>query len=215
MPLPEEIRLTEIDDTNIGLHPRLTPADKCLFLFEYTSGERYDFSATNNLVGNIKKKPGQKGGFYKDQDIAKCSTYLRQSLNAKWLSLATLVPVPPSKVVGDPLYDPRMERICRGIAPNLDVRCLVRQTISTIAAHEAGAHRPSVEEVFATYEFDESVADPAPKVIGVFDDVLTAGTHFRAMELKLHQRWPNVPIFGIFIARRVFPTVAADEWPDL
>lgn len=42
------IRFTENDETNIDIHPRLTAEDKCLFLFKYTSGKRYDFSATNN-----------------------------------------------------------------------------------------------------------------------------------------------------------------------
>lgn len=215
MRLPEELRLTEIDDTNIALHARLAPADKCLFLFEYTSGERYDFSATNSLISNIKKKPGQKGAYYKDQAIAKCVGYLRATLNSDWLATATLVPVPPSKVVSDPFHDPRMERICRGIAPGLDVRCIVRQIASTIAAHEAGAHRPTVEEVLANYAIDESQVVPAPKVLGIVDDVLTAGTHFRAMEIKLHERWPGIPVFGIFVARRVFPTSDFDEWPEL
>lgn len=213
--MPEEIRLTEIDETIIALHARLTSTDKCLFLFEYTSGQRYDFSLTNNLISNIKKKPGQKGSYYKDQAIVTCSRYLRRTLNPEWLKSATLVPVPPSKATNDPLYDPRMERICQGILPGLDVRSIVKQTVSTTAAHEAGAHRPTVEEVLANYTIDETLTNPAPKIIGIMDDVLTAGTHFRAMEIKLHERWPEIPVFGIFIARRVFPAVEFDDWPDL
>ena len=129
------IRFTEIDETNIGIHPRLTTEDKCFFLFEYTSGKRYDFSATNNLISTLKRKPGAKGQYYKDQAIARCATFLREALNPDWLATATLVPAPPSKAVQDPAYDNRMERICRLMGNGLDVRCLVRQTCSTVAAH--------------------------------------------------------------------------------
>ena len=205
--LPDGIRLTAIDASNIGLHARLTADDRCYFLFEYTSGQGYDFSATNNLISNLKKKPGAKGQYYKDRAISSCAAVLRQTLNPDWLAGATLVPVPPSKAAGHPDHDDRMERICRAIRPGLDVRPLVRQTESTAAAHEAGAgERPSVDDLLAIYAVDEALVEPAPAVIGIFDDVLTAGTHYRAMEITLRNRFPGVPIFGFFIARRVFAT---------
>lgn len=138
---------------------------------------------------------------------------LRQTLNPNWLAEATLVPVPPSKAEGHPDHDRRMERICRAIQPDLDVRLLVRQTVSTAAAHEAGlGGRPSVEDLLAIYQVDEGLTAPAPTTIGIFDDVLTADTHYRAMEITLRNRFPNIPIFGFFIARRVFPTSTFDEW---
>jgi hypothetical protein len=46
--------------------------------------------------------------------------------------------------------------------------------------------------------------------MAILDDVLTAGTHFRAMSIVLSQRFPGVPIVGLFIARRVFPPAALD-----
>ncbi len=198
----------------MDIHARLTRNDKCLFLFEYTSNQRFDFSATNNLISNIKKKPGQKGQWYKDRAINDCSSYLRSTLNESWLNEATLVPIPPSKQADDPLYDPRMERIANGIRPGLDVRSIVKTRASMIASHEAGAERPTVEAVLANYVIDEALTVPPPRSIGVLDDVLTAGTHFRAMEMKLHERWPDVPVFGIFIARRVFPATDPGDWPD-
>ena len=209
------IRFTEIDETNIGIHPRLTTEDKCFFLFEYTSGKRYDFSATNNLISTLKRKPGAKGQYYKDQAIARCATFLREAQNPDWLATATLVPAPPSKAVQDPAYDNRMERICRLMGNGLDVRCLVRQTCSTVAAHEANSGcRPSVEDLLAVYEIDETKAAPQPQRIGIVDDVLTAGTHFRALEIKLHERFPDMPIVGLFIARRVFPEIEFPNFDD-
>src|SRR5258708_22843944 len=43
-------------------------------------------------------------------------------------------------------------------------------------------HRPSVEELLAAYEIDQGLVNPRPRWIGVFDDVLTAGTHFSSDE---------------------------------
>jgi len=210
--LVEPIRLTEIDASNIDLHARLHAGDTCLFLFEYTSGQGYAFSATNDLISNLKKKPGQRGQSYKNQAIARCAANLREALNADWLAQATLVPVPPSKATDHPEYDNRMERICLGIRAGLDVRAIVRQTQSTAAAHEVAiGDRPSVDDLLAVYEIDETKTTPAPQSIAIVDDVLTAGTHYRAMQIALSNRFPGVPIFGIFIARRVFATPDFEE----
>lgn len=203
------VRLSKIDDSNRADHTRLTDGDQCLYLFEYTSGKGYSFSATNGLISNLKKKPslrGRPGYQYKQQAINKCAAALGGTLNPAWLDEATLVPVPGSKMLGHPDYDDRVERMCRGIRANIDVRSLVRQTSSTEASHEAGAgNRVTVEQLLAVYKIDEALARQPPRSIGIIDDVLTAGTHFRAMDDLLPRRFPNVPIVGIFVARRVFP----------
>jgi hypothetical protein len=54
------------------------------------------------------------------------------------------------------------------------------------------------------YGIDEAKAAPAPQAIAVVDDVLTNGTHFRAMKAILKDRFPGVSVVGMFIARRVF-----------
>lgn len=78
----------------------------------------------------------------------------------------------------------------------------------------AAGERPGVEDLLAIYAIDEALAQPAPAVIGIFDDALTAGTHYRAMETALRNRFPGVPIFGFFIARRVFATADFEDWPQ-
>ena len=213
MRLADPLRLTKIDDSNRDIHPRLTPDDQCFFLFEYTSGKRWDFSSTNGLISTLKRKPDQKGQYYKNQAIQRCGAYFRATMNPNWLQSGTLVPVPPSRATDHPDFDNRMERICRGIQPGLDIRPLVIQRHSTVAAHERGdAPRPSVEDLLEIYEINEDVSEPVPVSIAIVDDVLTAGTHYRAMQIKLNERFPGIPIFGIFIARRVFPEIEGDEW---
>ena len=208
--MADSIRLCLIDDSNRDDHYRLTADDKCYYLFEYTSRRDYSFSSTNNLISNLKKKPsqaGQPGFFYKARAIAGCGQWLRSTLNPEWLDIATLVPVPGSKAAGHPDHDDRIEKICRLVRdPPPDVRNLVIQTRSINASHEVGqGARVSVEELLDVYRVDEACAQPLPRAIGIVDDVLTAGTHYRAMHTVLSQRFPGTPIVGIFVARRVFP----------
>ncbi|WP_202615452.1 hypothetical protein [Rhizobium deserti] len=209
-----ELLLTQIDETTRPDHTRLLATDKCYYLFEYTSRKGYDFSATNNLISNLKKKPSTAGTAsykYKGRAINECTSSLREVLNKKWLATGTLVPVPCSKAVGHPDYDDRIERICRGISAEADVRKLIIQTASTAASHEVGeGERLTVEDLLKVYRIDESVAAPQPTSIGIIDDVLTAGTHYRAMHTILSQRFPQAKMYGIFIARRVFPDPFGD-----
>jgi predicted amidophosphoribosyltransferase len=204
------MRLSEIDDSNRPDHTRLINGDRCLFMFEYTSGRDYSFSATNDLINNLKKKPtaSQIQLRYKAGAINRCATELREALNPQWLDIATIVPVPGSKANDHPDFDNRMESVAQLIRPGLDVRNLVIQSESTAAAHEVAAvngDRVTVDELVQLYRINENLVAPPPRAIGVLDDVLTAGTHFRAMKIILSHRFPNVDITGIFIARRVFP----------
>jgi adenine/guanine phosphoribosyltransferase-like PRPP-binding protein len=92
---------------------------------------------------------------------------------------------------------------------------LVVQTTSTDAAHESN-DRPSVEELLEIYEIAEDLTQPAPRRIAIVDDVLTAGTHYRAMHTILSQRFPGIPIVGMFVARRIFPQIdPAEEFDEL
>lgn len=201
------MRLLQIDDSNRGDHTRLNGDDKCYHLWEYTSGQNYKASNVNDLISNFKKKPtaGPAVLRYKERAIQSCAADLQSSLNASWLSSATIVPVPGSKGEDHPDYDDRLVRLARLLGSHVDVRQLVRQTGSYNAAHEAGADRVTVEDLIGRYVIDESLAAPAPLSIGILDDVLTAGTHYRAMHTVLQTRFPTAGIVGIFLARRVFP----------
>lgn len=208
--MADKPRFRRIDETNIGDHHHLTPADECYFLFEYTAHKRYDYSATNNLISNLKKKPGASSMAelrYKAGAIRQCAAYIAAAVNRDRLPDWTIVPIPPSKERSNSAYDDRLMRVCRQLdAPrSLDVRELVVQSQSTVAAHEVEAgQRPTVDDLLALYQVDESIVQPAPKGILLVDDVLTAGTHYRAMHTVLSRRFPGVPIHAMFLARRVF-----------
>jgi hypothetical protein len=63
--------------------------------------------------------------------------------------------------------------------------------------------RVSIEDLIASMGINEALAQPAPRTIGIFDDVLTTGRHFKAIRSVLRARFPDVPIVGIFVVRRV------------
>lgn len=203
------MRLSRIDDASRSDHFHLTEEDECYYFLEYTSGRNYSFSQANSAISNLKKKPSNRNRSdyrYKLEVIQRASNTFRSALNPEWLGHATLVPIPGSKARTHPDYDDRMEQVCRGIQAGLDVRNLVVQQDSTVASHEAGdGARVTVDELMALYQIDENLTHPAPKSIAIFDDVLTAGVHFRAMKNTLAYRFPGTPIVGMFIARRIFP----------
>lgn len=201
--------LCKIDDLTRPDHSFLKPEDSCYYLGEYTARKGYSFSVSNHLVINLKKPMDRKGKpewAYKEQAIKDAGSLLREAIraaNLNWLSVATLVPVPPSKTKSHPEYDDRMIRILQELAKGTqaDIRELVLQRVDMDPAHDA-ATRPRLEQLISNYTVDESKTQPKPRVIGIVDDVLTTGKHFKAVQEVLRRRFPDVPSCGIFIARR-------------
>lgn len=199
------LRLTEIDELTRREHPQLEADDRCCFFGEYTAREGWSFSETNDLISNFKKpiakKERAKEWRWKESAIKKAATLFRGSIPAKSLKWWTLVPIPPSKVKSHPEYDDRMLRVLNMLGQGLDVRELILQRRSTEAFHESD-HRLGLQELIDNYRIDESVAQPPPQEIALFDDVLTNGAHFKAAQAVLQSRYPGVGVVGVFIARR-------------
>lgn len=200
-------RLTKIDDLTRPDHWYLTEEDDCYFLGEYTARRGYAFSATNQLILNFKKPMDKRGTpqwRYKDRAINEAAAAFRTALTGDLLNVLTLVPVPPSKAKADPLYDDRLTRMLRGIRdqPPLDVRELVAQRASTAAVHDQ-AQRPRPDDIAANYAIDHTLCNPPPRAIGLFDDVLTTGAHYRAASSLLKTTFPGIRVIGFFIARRL------------
>lgn len=195
-----------IDDASRPDHTFLETDDKCLYLYEFTKGGGY--AGDNQLIANLKKKPATANDYeleYKQAAIAQAAHALLGALNPEFLNSATFVPVPPSKAATDPTHDDRMTRVCRGLGHSVDVRELVTQAVSMEASHERGVKpRIQVPDLLAVYNINEALALPLPHTFAIVDDVLTTGTHFKAMKAVLLERFPNARIFGLFVARRVF-----------
>ena len=199
-------RLTKIDDLTRPDHTFLEPEDECFYLGEYTARKGFAFSETNNLINNLRKPMGRRGRpewRYKESAIITCGRMLREAINEEWLGAAMLVPVPGSKMKGDAEYDDRMPRILQalGRGRELDIRELVIMTRNVSQSHLI-EDRVTISELIASMTIDETCAEPAPATIGIFDDVLTTGRHFKAVQSVLRDRFPDVPMVGVFIARR-------------
>jgi hypothetical protein len=52
-------RMLQIDETTVADHFSLATSDVCFYIWEYTAGQRYDFSPTNQLISNLKIKPSR------------------------------------------------------------------------------------------------------------------------------------------------------------
>lgn len=197
--------LTRLDELYLPHHWYLDATDECYFGGEYTAGQGYAFSETNQLILNLKKKMERRGlpdWGYKARAVRQAAANLRDSLLPEFLASATFVPIPPSKVIGDPEYDDRMTQVVQLLGVNVDARELVYQLESMHDAHTAEM-RPGPTALYNNYQIEESRAAPAPSQIAVVDDVLTTGAHFKAMKRILNETYPDIHIVGIFIARRV------------
>ena len=119
----------------------------------------------------------------------------------------TFVPVPPSKPIEHPEYDDRLIQVLKQVQKeksNLDFRVLVTQQQSTLAAHTMpSGQRFSIQQLCELYAFNDSGFKPPQKIV-IFDDVLTKGTHFKAMQKILNQRYPQAPTIGLFIALSIY-----------
>jgi predicted amidophosphoribosyltransferase len=205
-------RILKIDSLTLPDHFYLDAQDNCYYAGEYTAGEGHAHSETNQLIHNFKKTMDKRGTAqwqHKELAILKAAKIFRSAIKEE--ARITFVPVPPSKVKSDPLYDDRMLRMLQATSSGRqsDIRELVVQLQSTQAAHLA-QQRPTPEELVANYHLDESLAEPAPQFIFIVDDVLTTGCHFKAVQRLLLQRFPQARIEGLFLARRAPKSVDLD-----
>jgi hypothetical protein len=44
-----------------------------------------------------------------------------------------------------------------------------------------------------------------PGSVVVFDDVLSGGSHFKAVKMVLRSAFPDIPVSGMFLARSIHP----------
>lgn len=201
-------RLRQVDSLSRVEHHYLEPDDVVFYLREYTSGSGYSYGETNSRISNLKKGMNLKGTAqwpYKTRAISDCALELRASIGNP--NDYTWVPVPPSKAKGDPLYDDRLLQVLQQAFPDADVREFITQRTSTVASHTTTS-RPPPHVLQAGYQLDASLGAPKGSVV-VFDDILTTGSHFKAMQTSLLAAF-RADVFGLFLARRVFP----DDFPD-
>lgn len=200
-------RATSVDELTRRDHHYLDEDDGCAFIGEYTARAGFGHSETNQLIFNLKKRMDRRGKsdwYYKDLAIRQAGRTFAAVLNDRALDEFTFVPVPPSKARDEPDYDDRMVQVIHAIRPGnpVDLRELIVQTVSTEAVH-GSAQRLRPEQLAEIYRIDEGLVAPTPTAVVIVDDVLTTGSHFKAAQSVIVERFPGVSVFGLFVARRV------------
>jgi hypothetical protein len=210
--------LTKVDALLRDEHVRLATDDECYFLREYTARGGFQAGDTNQLIFNLKKPPDRRGKpewTYKEQAIERAARELRIAIGTTWLSVLTLVPMPPSKCREHPLYDDRMKRVVDIIASGTGAtaRELLCQRQSTDPHHSSTSTR-DVQAIISNTQVDEAQVGElsSSPTFGVVDDVLTTGAHFRAAKEVLTRRFPGATVIGFFVARRQIVDDTADPF---
>ncbi|OJY48754.1 hypothetical protein [Sphingomonas sp. 67-41] len=197
-------QIRKIGDLERQDHWYLTPDHDCYFFGEYTARAGYSHSSTNQIIGNLKKKPSVRHTpqwQYKLSDMRRVAAAVRSAINPQSYASTTFVPIPPSKMRADPEYDSRIADIARMISPDANVRELI-DTVAERQSLHGSEQRLTPAQLTATLGINEALCDPAPTSIVLLDDVITTGCSFVACRALLQQRFPGVSVLGIFAARR-------------
>jgi hypothetical protein len=204
-PIPE--RLQQIDQLIVWDHTYISLDDECYFCWDYVVKGSYVHYDVNDFIHNFEIPSNWDDPWrlrHKTKAIAFAAKALHSLIPSDLKQTSTFVPIPPSKIKGDPAHDDRLTRALRSIVPPLtDVRELVLQNENT-ASKEKGI-TPSQRA--ANYRVNEECASPDPKHIVLVDDVLTTGSHFKAAMMVLQLHYPGVEIVGVFLARAIRPDV--------
>lgn len=198
-------------------HTRLRAEHRCYYWqeytpWEYTKGLKSEYSDTNRLIEALKTSVERRG----EGDLESKRLAIQKVGGAfakfwRWSDLlrdgVMLVPMPPSRVRDDLLYDDRMVRVLSQIQAEagmqLPIRDILRFDGSTAPSHTS-VNRPTLKAMMKAMSIDYGNAtEVAPKLILLFDDVLTTGAHFVVAYTKLMERFPTSLVIGNFVARCV------------
>jgi hypothetical protein len=211
------VRLQKIDDLHRGLHYYLEDHHKCFFLREYTSNRDFNYGETNNLISNLKKEMHKAGGAewrYKLQAINRFARELNGVIPSSIAETAVFVPMPPSKVREDPAYDPRLIQILESTNRLREDPLRICDCISEVenreSAHSIDSRRTPPDEKLESLRVDRTQLPRDVRTVVVFDDMITTGSSFAAVERLLRGALPDTDIIGLFLARRIFPPAAED-----
>jgi hypothetical protein len=202
-------RLLQVDELTRADHFHLEDSDDCYFLWEW-DGALYAESATTDFIGNFQKRPffrGQPAWHYKEKAIDHAACAIAGTFPPQWLTRSTFVPVPPSKIKGDPDHDLRLMEALTRVYPRIaDIREIVVQLANTQSRQKGILPADRAKN----WKLDAKLFKPNPKHFVVFDDLLTGASHYAAMKIVLSRKFPTVPVSGIFLARRLRRSVIED-----
>jgi hypothetical protein len=202
-------RFRKIDETNGHEYHYILEGDQCYYIWERMSQVKVEYNKypTNNLISNLQIPVSCRADNpwrfkHKTNAIAFAAEALSKLLPLDWRAGGTFVPIPPSKVEGDPEHDPRLVGVLHAVQPPLsDIRLFIGQRSNSDSKQKGLAPTERAEN----YYILEERAEPEPELVFLFDDVLTTGSHFKAAQRVIGNRFPGTVVVGLFLARAVRP----------
>lgn len=211
-------RLTWIDAATRRDHRFLGPNDHCLYFGEFVAGSGWLAGPTNDLIIDFKRAPSAIAAsphalavqHFKDRAVARVAGALRRQFARTAIQAAlTFVPIPPSKVPGEPDHCDRLLRTLELAFSGLDadIRPLLRQRASMPADHSSRGCRIRFGELLELTELDPAqLQRPLRSLVVLFDDVLTSGKHLAVATVRIREAFPGQAIIAVAVARRVRPS---------
>lgn len=200
-----------LDASACADHVLLESTDHCAYLADYEPGPEALKAGFSQMMWHFKCRPSLARGdprlaLRKERALRIMAGWLRQALGRETVESWTWVPIPPSRHRDDPDFDDRLTRTLALAFEgyDLDQRAMLLQASSTAADHRSRRRLPegSLHELLQL-DAVSIQAGPLRGGIALFDDVLASGKHFRCCVRRLRERFPYMPIHGIFLMRRL------------
>ena len=185
--------------------PHIKPDDIWVYAREYQSGTGYEGGPTNSLVLNLKKSPSKRGRrewSYREKAIKQFKEDVEPLLKTNPYS-GVLTAVPSSKTKDHPEYNNRFEDLFRELLQSLP-RWLVEWPVE-IKEDQEPVHLSGERnlELFKQNYIWKGFKNKEPKILCIFDDVITTGSHLRAMSDFLRENKYKGKIIGICWAKTI------------
>jgi hypothetical protein len=199
------VRPQLIDDLTRRDHFFLGSDEVCYYFGEYAARHGRPFGPTNELIHQLLQPVNQSGpgpDIRKERAIRHCARMLKAAFEPDQLQAITFVPLPLVRGREHPAHDNRLRRMLRSTAEGIDVRELIEFVPSRESA-EAIAMRAGPDVLYASMRIVPGLLEPRPRAIFLVSDVLATGAQFVAAKRHLAHCLPDVPVSGLFIARKL------------
>jgi predicted amidophosphoribosyltransferase len=212
-----------IDKVELDRLPHLTEQDACHYARDYFPRSGYQHSrpeSANQLIINFKKPENRKKydaeWKHRESAVAQFANELcifLQTPKIKGLiciNQIALMYIPGSKSKQDPLYSTRFDDVLKILKEKISTLQIVEPIAilnSGEASHEtSNSELRDPEKIKGNYTW-RGLEKKHPMYLMIIDDVLTTGSHFKAVRLFLQENEFKGRIFGFFWAK--------SKWDDL
>jgi hypothetical protein len=197
------MRLSRIDELTRREHYYLGDQDLCYYVGEYTGRGGRAFATMSSLIHDLlePRNPGKpKQEYRKDRALSRVAQWIHEGFGATSIGEATFVPLPQSGSGAPTDDDDRIYRILKRSAEGIDIRRLIEMD-GAAASGEINV-RSGPDVLYGHMRVVLALTEPKPKSIFLVDDVLTTGANYIAAKKRILQLLPDVPVSGLFIARK-------------